>query len=129
MPATTGWSRRPLGISLVVQWLEFLQQRPIEVVTAAHYQLRVNGALLKGAIGVGADRLGCLVPLLQECFGDLSLQLVCGLLQGQTSAVAHLHRVLARALDLGFLGVDGRGKEEKGRGDQQVLQQGSPVAS
>ena len=70
---------------------------------------------------MGADRLGCLLPLPQEYLGQILLQLVCGLLPGLTSAIAHLHRVLARALDLGFLGVDSSGEQEHACGDQQVL--------
>jgi hypothetical protein len=124
MPAATLWSWCPLRVSLVVQRLELLQQRPIEVVIAPHHQLRVDGAVLVGGIGVGAHRSGCLLPLLEQCLGDLALQLVCGLLPGPTSAIAHLNGVLARALDLGFLGVDGSGEQDNARGDQQVLHPG-----
>ena len=60
---------------------------------------------------MGADRLGRLLPLLEKCLGHLLLQLVCGLLPGLTSAVAHLYRVIARALDLLCLGV-GRTKRQ-----------------
>ena len=63
---------------------------------------------------MGADRLGCLLPLPQECLGDLALQLLSGLLPGKTGAVAHLHGVLARALNLGFLGVSGRNRHQQG---------------
>ena len=67
------------------------------MVIASHHQLRVNGALLVGGIGVGADRSGGVLPLLEHLPGQLLLQLVCGLLPGLTSAVAHLYRVIARA--------------------------------
>ena len=70
---------------------------------------------------MSTDRSGRLLPLLEKCLGQLLLQLVCGLLPGLTSAIAHLHRVLARALDLGFLGVDSSGEQEHACGDQQVL--------
>ena len=70
---------------------------------------------------MSTDRSGRLLPLLEKCIGHLALQLVCGLLPGQTSAIAHLHRVLARALDLGFLGVDSSGEQEHACGDQQLL--------
>ena len=70
---------------------------------------------------MGADRSVRLLPLLEQLLGHLLLQLVCGLLLGLTSAIAHLHRVLARALDLWFLGVDSSGEQEHACGDQQVL--------
>jgi hypothetical protein len=70
---------------------------------------------------VGADRSVRLLPLLEQLLGHLLFQLVCGLLPGLTSAIAHLHRVLARALDLGFLGVDSSGEQEHACGDQQLL--------
>ena len=63
---------------------------------------------------MSADRSGCLLPLLEHLLGHLALQLVCGLLPGQTSAVAHLHSVLTRALNRWFLGV-GVGAHQQGR--------------
>ena len=69
------------------------------------------------------DRSGRLLPLLEKCLWHLLLQLVCGLLPGLTSAIAHLHRVLARALNLGFLGVSGR-NHQQGTKQQQVLHRG-----
>lgn len=105
---------------VVVERLELLQQCPIEAVITSHHQLRIDAAVLVGGIGVGTDRPCGLLPLLKASLGQLALQLVGGLLPGLSSAVAHLHGVIARALDLGFLGVDGRGHKENGRGDQQV---------
>jgi hypothetical protein len=70
---------------------------------------------------VSTDRSGRLLPLLEKCLGDLALQLVCGLLPGQTGAVAHFYRVLARALNLGFLGVSGRNRHQQDTKQQQAL--------
>lgn len=51
------------------------------------------------------------------------LQLVCGLLPGLTRAVAHLYRVIARALDLLCLGVGRTKRQYQGAKEQQVLHQ------
>ena len=69
---------------------------------------------------MSTDRSGRLLPLLEKCLGHLLLQLVCGLLPGLTSAIAHLHRGLARALDLGFLGMSGRNRQKDTK-KQQAL--------
>ena len=53
---------------------------------------------------MGADRSGGVLPLLEHLPGQLLLQLVCGLLPGLTSAVAHLYRVIARAWVLSATG-------------------------
>jgi hypothetical protein len=76
---------------------------------------------------VSTDRSVRLLPLLEKCLWHLLLQMVCGLLPGLTSAIAHLHRVLARALDIGFLGVDSSGEQEHACGDKQMLHRGLPV--
>lgn len=108
---TTKWiSGCPLQVSLVVQWCELLEQCPIEVVIAPHHQLRVDGAVLVGGVGSSAHRSGCLLPLLEEARGHLATHPGGGVLPGHLGAVAHLHRVLARALDRGVLGGSSRGQ-------------------
>lgn len=72
---------------------------------------------------MGADRSGGVLPLLEHLPGQLLLQLVCGLLPGLTSAVAHLYRVIARALDLLCLGVGRTMRQHQGAKEQQVLHQ------
>ncbi len=69
---------------------------------------------------MSTDRSGRLLPLLEKCLGHLLLQLVCGLLPRLTSAIAHLHRVLAWAMDLGFLGMSGRNRQKDTK-KQQAL--------
>jgi len=116
----TRWSWHSLRVALAVQWLKFPEQRPIEVVVASHHQLRVEGALLVGGVGLSTDLSDGVLPPLQERLGDLALRLVGGLLSRETSALAPLHGVLARAEDLGFPGVDGHRQKDHARGDQQV---------
>lgn len=100
--------------------LKFPEQRPIEVVVASHHQLRVEGALLVGGADLSTDLSDGVLPPLQERLGELALRLVGGLLSGETSALASLHGVLARAEDLGFPGVDGHRQKDHAHGDQQV---------
>jgi len=45
------------------------QQGAVQVVVTAHHQLRVDGALAERGKGVGADRTGRLLPLLEQCLG------------------------------------------------------------
>ena len=103
----------------VRQMVREIQQRPIEAVIASHDQLRVNGAVLVGGISSTAERLGCFVPLFHQSLADLLAQLGIGLLPGLFSAVAHLHRVLTRALDRRWFGVSGSWKDCQDANDQQ----------
>lgn len=75
--------------------------------------------------GVGTDRAGRLLPLLEQGLGDFALQLIGGLLPGHLRAVPHVESVFARAMAvLRGLGVGCGGRQQQCAEEQEVPQRG-----